>query len=56
MVNKAIYNMNPLDKYISQLPNKPRKGVVMFISKSLFTKYKYLLVNGKYAGIKVKTL
>jgi len=48
--------MNPLDKYISQLPNKPRKDAVMLISKSLFTKYKYLFVNGKYAGIQVKTL
>lgn len=48
--------MNPLDKYISQLPNKPRKGVVMFILKSLFKKYKYLFVNGKYSGIEVKTI
>lgn len=48
--------MNPLDKMIYQLPNKKTKGNVMFISKSLFTKYRYLFVNGKYAGIEVKTL
>jgi hypothetical protein len=48
--------MNPLDRYISQLPSKPQKGTIMFISKSLFTKYKYLFVDGKYAGIEVKTL
>lgn len=48
--------MNPLDKMISQLQNKKQKGMVMFVSKSLFRKYKYLFVNGKYAGIQVKTL
>ena len=47
--------MNPLDKNISQLRHKPRKGMEMYISKSLFDKYRYLFINGTYKGFKIKT-